>query len=1199
MKKQFIILGIIIISISVLYSKGKIDYKRILDFEDIKYWTHLKADKKLRKSGKQSGRWDKPLKNNRVDCKTVPSDWSKYNAVKLWIHSNKAKNFKFALVLQSENESTSGWDFYMRHFMVNWTGWKEFIIPFDKFVSRRKPLGWKHIDRIRFASTGYAISGSQPDDVVLNFDKIELIKITDEFKQSRLKGVMGFEIVSAWSGMEKSSEYVKQGKYSGKWANTEKITRVDCSDLPSNWSKYNALQVWIYSKVANNAGFEIVVISDNPSTKRDDYLHYSITVDWKGWKKIIIPFDKFNEKYNPIGWNKIDKIRLAALGYGHTPKKDTELYFDDLRLVNISMVPIVELQKHYYKNNKYINYFKIPVKNVSRKKLNYQVKIIKGSKKFNPIIRYNGNNIKPGKKDIVELFFELKGKGRKTVKNKIPYENIKIAFVSDGSKETINLKLYYPFNIKYKHPYVVLSKKEISEMRKKYKKYKWVREAADAMLHTAGKYSRGDVPEETGGDFHERIGSYEITKKHIDFSRAARYYGILYVLTGEKKYARSAKRILMRYTEVYPKLKRADKYGKVGDAADLSGGKLCVQLLSDAKWDIFMAQAYDLTYNFYSEEEREKIENMLRDQAEMIMKHKRGAHNFQAVYNSALAVIGYTLQDPAYIDYALNEPSNGFLSLQIKKSFTKDMMYYERSPHYHHFIISYLSYLFEAVYHSHFNIYKWKGIKSIYDVLLKISDKEYEVPYVNDGGYFNFTEQKRGWPYIIAYKRYNDKKYLWIINKLSKTAPEALMYLPGKIYADKSKSVSSSYYSKNYDSFYLPDTEWAFIRAKNNSELGDFYFTLKYDQYYSSHTHLDRMGLIVKSFNKFVLPDAGSVKYGNPAQVPWFRSTISHNTLLVDMQPQSLTASTSLDYFYTADSFQAVSANVVGLYGDSVKMRRSLFLLDNSYIIDYVSVNDSQNIKHKYDLVYHFDGKPDYKSFKPKKSKNIYRDSSPNYAFIDDFSVYALSKKNKDIVADYKIDSNKFVRFWNKGLKGLKIIAGKGIIANKKDGIRESKTALLLLRYDSSSSAQYISILQPYTYKITEQKIRRFKTLLNNNDAKLLKILRKNGAIEYFLLSDFGVDSAELSTDGVIAYVKMKDNNLYNITLINGKKIKIGNNILKLNRKGSVSVSCQNKSYIFENFGKNSVKLLLTGNLVDGRKKLTAKLRPGKKIILR
>jgi hypothetical protein len=102
-----------------------------------------------------------------------PQDWSGFNAIAFWMHSEMATGSRFVLTFQSENPKSKGPDYYSRQIMLDWTGWKRFLLPFAELGVAREPLGWKHITAIRFDASGY---GNTPDPTaVVRLDGVELL----------------------------------------------------------------------------------------------------------------------------------------------------------------------------------------------------------------------------------------------------------------------------------------------------------------------------------------------------------------------------------------------------------------------------------------------------------------------------------------------------------------------------------------------------------------------------------------------------------------------------------------------------------------------------------------------------------------------------------------------------------------------------------------------------------------------------------------------------------------------------------------------------------------------------------------------------------------------------------------------------------------------------------------------------------------
>ena len=140
-------------------------------------WKGGAPDATLHKVWPQSVCWRHGQSNN-LGCRfATPRDWSGFSAVAFWLHSEKATGSRFVVIFPSENAKTEGPDYYSARITLDWTGWKRFVLPFEELGAARQPLGWNHIEGIRFTSTGY---GNTPDPAaVVRLDGVELTAASD------------------------------------------------------------------------------------------------------------------------------------------------------------------------------------------------------------------------------------------------------------------------------------------------------------------------------------------------------------------------------------------------------------------------------------------------------------------------------------------------------------------------------------------------------------------------------------------------------------------------------------------------------------------------------------------------------------------------------------------------------------------------------------------------------------------------------------------------------------------------------------------------------------------------------------------------------------------------------------------------------------------------------------------------------------
>lgn len=136
-------------------------------------WKGGAPDETLRKVWPQSVCW-RHGQSSGLGCRfAAPQNWSSFSAIAFWLHSEKATGSRFVIIFPSENPKTEGSDYYSCQITLDWTGWKRFVLPFNELGAARQPLGWNHIEGIRFTASGY---GNNPDPAaVVRLDGVELL----------------------------------------------------------------------------------------------------------------------------------------------------------------------------------------------------------------------------------------------------------------------------------------------------------------------------------------------------------------------------------------------------------------------------------------------------------------------------------------------------------------------------------------------------------------------------------------------------------------------------------------------------------------------------------------------------------------------------------------------------------------------------------------------------------------------------------------------------------------------------------------------------------------------------------------------------------------------------------------------------------------------------------------------------------------
>ena len=156
--------------------------------------------------------------------------------------------------------------------------------------------------------------------------------------------------------------------------------------------------------------------------------------------------------------------------------------------------------------------------------------------------------------------------------------------------------------------------------------------------------------------------------------------GVVYQITGDKKYAAFVRCMLLAYAEIYPSLPvHPARFTK-------TPGKIFYQILNEAVWLTFTANAYDCVYEYISAAERQRIEDNLFRPIVDFMENGTPAnntafnsmHNFGTWMTAGTGMIGYVMDDREMIDKALKgsakDGKTGFLPQLDALFFTRRLL---------------------------------------------------------------------------------------------------------------------------------------------------------------------------------------------------------------------------------------------------------------------------------------------------------------------------------------------------------------------------------------------------------------------------------------------------------------------------------------------------------------------------------------------
>ena len=547
--------------------------------------------------------------------------------------------------------------------------------------------------------------------------------------------------------------------------------------------------------------------------------------------------------------------------------------------------------------------------------------------------------------------------------------------------------------------------------------------------------------EYTGWPYDEVIAGHQ----HRENLKAVETLGLVYALTGDEKYAKKASEILLAYAERYTSFPIHDYKG----GTMKRGARLFAQTLDESTSIIGTVWGYDLIYSSksLSDADREKIENkFFREVAKTISRNDMGISNWQSWHNAALTVIGYCIGDEKMVNAAIDGES-GF-KFQMAKSVLDDGFWYEGSPSYHFYALNALRYTAEAAYNAGLRLVDDPKYRSMFGAPTNYIFPDSRFPAVNDSDAFSIDEQHA--LYEIAYARYKNPRYASIAAKGNRKSIEAL-FGGEDILPDE--SVSQASIIEPISDF--PNVG-AVILRQGNYTTDSLCVHIHYGPHGGAHGHPDKLGLIVFGDGREILLDAGRVAYGSPLYGNWYKTTLAHNTIIVDEQNQKPTQVDSIR-FNKMDGLCSAQSNCSTAY-PGVALMRTVVVTQN-YLL-YIFTADSES-SHTYDLAYHIKGK--VKPYTEMKKDNSLSKKN-GYQILEDVT-------SQDVLGNWRMN---FKEGKNKEAR-LTMIGGEEttrvFIANGLVGDPPKPCPVVMLRR-TGNSTRYITLLEPNRIKSSVKEIK-------------------------------------------------------------------------------------------------------------------------------
>jgi len=667
------------------------------------------------------------------------------------------------------------------------------------------------------------------------------------------------------------------------------------------------------------------------------------------------------------------------------------------------------------------------------------------------------------------------------------------------------------------HPGLFITKNEANLIKSSLDKYPLLNKSYQNALNKAEIFLNQPIevpmPGEAGGYEHER---------HKQNYRDMQLAGLLFTITSEEMYAEFVKKMLYEYAELYPTL------GPHPLSKKQAPGKLFHQMLNENVWLVYASQAYDCIYNWLSEAEREHIEkNVFYVIIDWFVNEN--PHEIDRIHNhgtwsvAAIGMIGYVLGDQNLVDMALKgtkkNGKGGFLR-QLDLLFSPDG-YYMEGPYYIRYALRPFFLFAEAIERNQpeLKIYEYRDKilkKAIYSAL-QTTFPDGTFPPINDASRtMNILAPGVLIATDLAYYRYGAEQNLLRVAHIQE---EVILNAAGleiaKDYGDHKMMPMPQWGSMEFTDGYDGQQGGLGILRCGDSQNQSM-LLMKYGVHGEGHGHFDKLHFIFYDQNREIVPDYGFARWINiepkfggrylPENNTYAKSTIAHNTVVVDQQVQNMANRKKADkvsakrhFFNTNDEkIQVVSAKADDCYRD-IKMQRTMFLVDDEqlehpFVIDLFRLQSNKS--HVYDYPIHYYGQPITASFE------YVTDTLQLNPLGDDFGYQHIWREGSARVAEpikfTWLNTNRYYSLVSAVDKSSEVIYGR--IGANDPYFNLTSDPMVIIRTEGESQL-FASVIEPHGYfnEAAEMSvnargnIEKVEVIGHDDSGSVIEIFGKNG----------------------------------------------------------------------------------------------------------
>jgi len=413
----------------------------------------------------------------------------------------------------------------------------------------------------------------------------------------------------------------------------------------------------------------------------------------------------------------------------------------------------------------------------------------------------------------------------------------------------------------------------------------------------------------------ERTVAAYYTLLHYQLNRDCHALALAYALTGDVQYVTPVTEALLKLARLYPTWTRHDRWGHRGLLA-VVGGRRFAQLLNEAISAIELAKVYDLIAPAISEADRKIIEaGCLEDPVREIMRYQIFAgsrNNHQTWFNAAYVATGLAIGDASMIREGIDGGAG--LVWQLKESVTSDGLWYEGTLAYQHYAMEAIMETLDAAKRVGWDFSQNVRLKSLWFGPLNLAYPNGQLPVFHDSDPANLEKWKDLFRWGSDY--FKD--------------PVLGLYAGKSVAAGVSKPVL-----KSND---LSGIGIAVLRG--GTVENPICAMMDYGLHGDHHGHPDKLNIVLYALGRELVLDPGRLSYSLPEYETWARTTVAHNTIVIDERNQEPDNGKML-YFADKPDFSAAFALSAGAVPGVVLKR--FMVLSGELLIDVLAVESRRS----------------------------------------------------------------------------------------------------------------------------------------------------------------------------------------------------------------------------------------------------------------